>query len=154
MKRVVKVFAMVLVLATGHASAQHVPEAERYRISTEGGQSPPRGPIGYWETTWGAIAPSPVGAVLGTAVGAPSKEEAERLALEDCKVKGGTACRVIAVYSNQCGAMIVGSNELYGVSGPTKRKAEKAGIDYCKDSNDTDCRVYYSECTKPIFHKY
>jgi hypothetical protein len=51
-------------------------------------QQPPQ-PTGYWEKTWGAIAPSPVGGVLGTALGASSKEEAERLALEDCKAKGG-----------------------------------------------------------------
>ena len=52
-------------------------------------QQPPPQPTGYWEKTWGAIAPSPKGGVLGTALGASSKEEAERLALEDCKAKGG-----------------------------------------------------------------
>lgn len=51
-------------------------------------QQAPR-PTGYWEKTWGAIAPSPKGGVLGVAVGAHSKQEAERLALADCRAKGG-----------------------------------------------------------------
>jgi hypothetical protein len=59
-------------------------------------QQPPQ-PTGYWETTWGAIAPSPVGGVLGTALGASSKEEAEQRALADCKAKGGGRARLISL---------------------------------------------------------
>jgi hypothetical protein len=66
--------------------AVHNPQSPYYTGPRQ--QQPPQ-PTGYWETTWGAIAPSPVGGVLGTAVGAHSKEEAERLALEDCKAKRG-----------------------------------------------------------------
>ncbi|QDH71345.1 DUF4189 domain-containing protein [Lysobacter alkalisoli] len=70
----------------------HIAEQNRqgYMNSQQQMQQPlPPQPTGWWETTWGAIAPSPVGGVLGTAVGAKSEKEAERLALADCKAKGG-----------------------------------------------------------------
>ncbi|QDH71350.1 DUF4189 domain-containing protein [Marilutibacter alkalisoli] len=117
-------------------------------------QSPqPPEPTGWWETTWGAIAPSPVGGVLGTAVGASSKEEAERSALEDCKAKGGGACEVRLAYYNQCAVMILGDNIYRTASAGSIRDAEEYGIELC-EKEDTSCRVYYSACTEPVFHRY
>lgn len=116
-------------------------------------QQSPSQPTGYWKKTWGAIAPSSVGGVLGTALGAGSKEEAERLALEDCKAKGGAACKVEMAYHNQCGAMIVGKEWIYSASAASVEEAEEEGIRFCSES-DTDCRAYYSACTEPIFHHY
>lgn len=115
-------------------------------------QLPPQ-PSGYWEKTWGAIAPSPVGGVLGTATGASSKEEAERLALEDCKAKGGGACKVDLVYHNQCAAMVLGKMVFNLSSAASVEEAAESGIRRCQ-KEDTDCRIYYSACTEPIFHKY
>ena len=111
-------------------------------------------PTGYWEKTWGAIAPSPVGGVLGTAVGASSKEEAERIALEDCKTKGGGACEVEIAYHNQCAAMVLGKDNYRFASAASVSEASQVGLNMCKERGDSDCRVYYSACTKPIFHKY
>lgn len=115
-------------------------------------QQPPQ-PTGYWEKTWGAIAPSPKGGVLGTALGASSKEEAERLALEDCKAKGGGACEVQIAYRNQCGVMAIGEKKLYTASAATIEEAKAYGIELCS-AEDTNCRVYYSACTEPVFHRY
>lgn len=113
---------------------------------------PPQ-PSGYWEKTWGAIAPSPVGGVLGTAVGASSKEEAERLALVDCKAKGGRACEVNLVYHNQCAAMVVGDKRLKLYGAGTIQEAADLAMSECEKS-DANCEVYYSACTEPIFHKF
>lgn len=115
-------------------------------------QQPPQ-PTGYWEKTWGAIAPSPVGGVVGAAVGSSSKEEAERTALADCKAKGGGACKVLIAYHNQCGVMVVGEKKTFTASGGSPEHAAKVGIEYC-EANDTNCSVYYSACSEPIFHKY
>lgn len=117
------------------------------------GQQVPAQPTGYWEKTWGAIAPSPVGGVLGTAVGASSKEEAERIALADCKAKGGGACEVKLAYHNQCGVMVLGDKKFFTAHGSSEKEAAKEGIEYCKAS-DSNCSVYYSACTEPVFHKY
>lgn len=115
-------------------------------------QQPPQ-PAGYWEKTWGAIAPSPVGGVLGTALGASSKEEAERLALEDCKAKGGGACEVEMAYHNQCAVMTVGDEFLGSASAGSIERAQEIGLAACRE-RDTNCSIYYSACTEPIFHHY
>lgn len=110
-------------------------------------------PTGYWEKTWGAIAPSPVGGVLGAAVGASSKEEAERIALEDCEAKGGGACEIDLAYHNQCAVMILGDKYINTYSNATIEEASKRGLNRC-EKNDTNCRVYYSACTEPVYHEY
>lgn len=115
-------------------------------------QRPPQ-PTGYWEKTWGAIAPSPVGGVLGTALGASSKEEAERLALQDCKQKGGGACEVRLAYYNQCAVMVLGSKIYRTASAGSIQEASDLGVGACSQE-DSNCRVYYSACTEPIFHRY
>lgn len=116
-------------------------------------QQAPSQPTGYWEKTWGAIAPSPAGGVLGIAVGAGSKEEAERIALADCKTKGGGACKVDIAYHNQCAVMILGDKFISTFGNATVEEASERGLAHCR-KNDTNCRVYYSACTKPIFHQY
>lgn len=115
-------------------------------------QQPPH-PAGYWEKTWGAIAPSPQGGVLGAALGASSKEEAERLALADCKAKGGGACEVRLAYHNQCAVMVLGNNIYRTASAGSIEGAAEISIGACS-KEDTNCRVYYSACTEPIFHRY
>lgn len=110
-------------------------------------------PSGYWEKTWGAIAPSPKGGVLGTAVGAKTKQAAERLALSDCKAKGGGACKVNLAYHNQCAVMIVGDKYLTSYSNATIEEAANRGLKECNADN-TGCRVYYSACTEPIYRQY
>ncbi|WP_190238574.1 DUF4189 domain-containing protein [Marilutibacter maris] len=114
---------------------------------------PPPQPTGWWETTWGAIAPSPVGGVIGEALGASSKEEAERTALADCEAKGGGACRVDIAYHNQCAVMVVGEKFLNTARAGSVDEASDLGVSYCEEK-DRNCRVHYSACTEPVFHRY
>jgi hypothetical protein len=116
-------------------------------------QLPPQ-PTGYWEKTWGAIAPSPVGGVVGAAVGASSKEEAEHHALEDCRAKGGGACEVEIAYHNQCAVMVIGQVNYRFASAASIPEASELGIKLCKERGDSNCRIYYSACTEPIFHEF
>ena len=136
--------------------ARHNPQSVYYQgPGQQPAQQQPPQPTGYWEKTWGAIAPSPQGGVLGTALGASSKEEAERLALEDCKAKGG-ACKVLSTYFNQCGAMVLGRDQMFTARAGSESEASEEAVEYCQETegSDTNCRVYYSACTEPIFHKY
>lgn len=114
-------------------------------------ESPPR-PTGYWEKTWGAIATSDTGGALGTATGLSSKEQAERVAMQDCKTKGGGGCRVGLSYQNQCAVMAVGD----GIALTRAASIEEAKADALKtcESKQDNCRVYYSACTEPKFHPY
>ena len=101
----------------------------------------------------GAIAPSPEGGVLGTAVGAKNKHEAERQALADCQAKGGEACKVAVAYHNQCAAMILGEKTYNLVRAVSIEEAEQIGFKDCMKDN-SNCRIYYSACTEPVFHRY
>lgn len=114
--------------------------------------APPQ-PTGWWEKTWGAIAPSGRDAVLGTAVGASSEADAERLAMADCKAKGGEGCKVQITYRNQCAVMVVGDQFLGTAHAESVEMASDIGIRNC-DATDTNCKVYYSACTEPKFHRY
>ncbi|USA54809.1 DUF4189 domain-containing protein [Acinetobacter sp. C32I] len=121
--------------------------------SQQGGSQQPPQPTGYWVKTWGAIAPSPKGGVLGVVVGADSEEEAERLAMADCKQKGGQSCEVHLTYHNQCAVMILGQKFINTFSNATIKEASERGLKHCQ-RNDTNCEVYYSACTEPRFVKY
>ena len=92
--------------------------------------------------------------MLGTAVGAKSKHEAERLALADCESKGGGACKVQVSYYNQCGVMVLGQERLFTARAGSEAEAAEEGLKYCLDSGDSNCRIYYSACTEPLFHPY
>lgn len=97
--RILLIFGLLVTGATVDAQgppvnspdyhAIHNAQSPYYQGPRPAQQPAPDRPTGYWQKTWGAIAPSPVGGVLGTAVGASSKKEAERLALEDCKAERG-----------------------------------------------------------------
>ncbi len=116
-------------------------------------QLPPQ-PTGYWVKTWGAIVGHNTKPILGTAVGADTEVEAGKVALADCKAKGGgDGCRLDIVYHNQCAVLVTG-DKLYNTSsaGSIERAAEISMAD-CK-KHDKNCRVYYSACTEPRFVKY
>ncbi len=116
-------------------------------------QPEPSPPTGYWQKTWGALAPSPQGGVLGVALGASTKQEAERLALADCKRQGGPACEVSIAYHHQCVAMVVGDKTYVTFRAQTDAKARDFAMLSCRKKN-SECGVYYSACTEPIFHKF
>ena len=70
--------------------------------SPGGGEIPapaPR-PSGEWLKTWGAIATSPSGNG-GVSSQRLSKQDAEKVALQNCASAGGTSCKVELAYENQ-----------------------------------------------------
>jgi hypothetical protein len=131
--------------------AVHNPNSPHYVGSNQQPAAPQ--PTGYWQKTWGAIATSETGGVLGTAVGEADKAQAEQVAMRDCVTKGGGGCRVDLSYHNQCAAVVLGADflRLYGAG--SIEKASERGLQEC-NSEHGNCRVYYSACTEPIFHKY
>ncbi|MBN6113739.1 DUF4189 domain-containing protein, partial [Xanthomonas bonasiae] len=70
--------------------------------------APPR-PTGEWIKTWGGIATSPnaKGGGGGVSSGQSSKENAEDVALQNCKnTTGMENCKIDFVYKNQCVAFV------------------------------------------------
>ena len=152
----------LLLATTGAAQAQQNPNDNHARHNAQspyyvGPRDQPQQmapqPTGWWEKTWGAIAPSPKGGVLGTAIGAKSKREAERLALADCQSKGGQACSVSLAYHNQCGSMAIGEKKFFTARAGSESEARAYGLELC-EREDANCQVYYSACTEPVFHRY
>ncbi|KAF1707042.1 DUF4189 domain-containing protein [Pseudoxanthomonas sacheonensis] len=99
-----------------------------------------------WATTWGAIATDGIKGSLGTAVRMPSKEEAKRTALSQCRANGGLNCEVDLEYYNQCAVMVVGDKGYNTARAATIEKATQLGEKTCS-STDTNCRVYYADCS-------
>lgn len=99
-----------------------------------------------WADTWGAIATDGIKGSLGTAVRMPSKEEAKRTALSQCRANGGLNCEVDLEYYNQCAVMVVGDKGYNTARAATIEKATQLGEKTC-GSTDTNCRVYYADCS-------
>ena len=110
-------------------------------------------PAGDWKETWGAIAPSDKDNIFGAAVGEDSKQEAEQIALADCKARGGAACKVELAYQNQCIAMVTGKKQFKLKSADSIAAATQQAMADCQQ-DDTACRVAYSVCTLMRFVPY
>lgn len=61
-----------------------------------------------WETRWGAIA---VDFAMGKFGVGRTKDEAENMALDECKKEGGSGCEIDLTYYNQCGAIAWGASD-------------------------------------------
>ena len=102
-----------------------------------------------WADRWGAMVVDNVHPVTGFSTGAPSKNDAMRLAKADCLNKGGGECDNLFAYRNQCAVMIaVKGGGVYYRSAPYAEIAEADGMKICADNKET-CRVIYSNCSLP-----
>ena len=120
-------------------------------------------PAGKWATTWGAIAVSShdTGDV-GVTVGKFSRTEAKKEAIDRCEATSGSSCELSLLYDNQCAAIAWPSEkgkEVGGVSyitsGPDLEEVSERAVASCvKKRNGGECKVVYSDCTKPVFHKF
>lgn len=138
-----------------------------YPIGTPQGQAGPQGcapipghtnnqqqahpqPLPQWASRWGAVATDGVDGSLGAITGAPSRSEAEKLAMADCQSKGGSRCKVDVSYRNGCAAMVVG-NGGYNVESAAKvNQAVQLSMNICNKAGRTNCHVYYSACSLPV----
>ncbi|WP_223875546.1 MULTISPECIES: DUF4189 domain-containing protein [Xanthomonas] len=127
-------------------SAQCLPDDEA---------SAPSRLTGEWIKTWGAIATSPSGNG-GVSSGRFSKNEAQSVALQNCKNAGAKNCMVEFVYYNQCVALVypLGGDGGIFYSAATVEEAVSLAKSKCEASVKSECKVAISECSKPIFKKY
>jgi len=109
----------------------------------------PQAPAAVWRSNWQAIATDSSKGILGTSIDRSTMQEAEMLALNDCKSKGGTHCTIAISNGNGCIAMVTGNALLTTGAGRTKAEAESSAINNCT-SDDTGCHVYYSACSLPV----
>lgn len=112
----------------------------------QGGGFNQRAPVGRWETRWGAfVLDQKTG--LGISSGMSSKRAAQSEAMNDCRAKGGTRCKVELVYFNQCGVLIEGERGYNTAAADTVEQATSIGMKTCQRA-DTNCKLYFSECSQ------
>lgn len=102
-----------------------------------------------WASRWGAVATDGNRGSLGVATDVSSQSAAEKLAMQNCKDKGGAQCVLDVSYGNSCVAMLVGER---GYSVKTGRTTEEAIAFATKSCSafDKNCRVYYTNCSLAI----
>ncbi len=117
----------------------------------QGGQnSTPAQPRGRWETRWGAIATDGLRAAYGTVANIKSKRQAVKMAMSQCRAKGGISCKAILSYYNQCAVIVMGDKQHEAISAATIDEASKMGMSACTPI-DTNCQVEYAECSPPVW---
>ena len=112
--------------------------------------SAPAQPRGRWETRWGAFATDGLRAVTGSVVNVKSKRQAVKMAMSQCRAKGGKSCKAILSYYNQCAVIVSGDKQHTAISAATINEASKMGINECTPI-DTNCQVKYAECSPPVW---
>jgi hypothetical protein len=103
-------------------------------------------PRAAWADRWGAIATDGPSATLGTSVGMRSKRQAEKMALAQCREKGGAKCEVDLAFFNQCAVLVTGDSRYLTQGAATIEEASRIGVERCSKT-DVNCRDYYSNCS-------
>lgn len=154
------VLAATLVLSR-HAAAEDgcpagfIPNA----AGTPNVQCIPAGGLGYsgsepavtWERRWGAFTLDQPSGKIGVATSMTSKRKAEKVALQDCQTRGGSNCKVILAFTNQCGAIASGKDPTGGyvitsAGGVNATVAKHFAMELCGQKT-TACEIFLSECS-------
>jgi len=112
-------------------------------------QQAPQAPPEKWESRWGAIATDEPHGVLGSSAGISTGEGAGRVAINDCRIKGGIDCTLQVSYANGCGALVVGDKVFNANWGATVDEAVQKGLSMCKKASP-NCHVYYTTCSPAV----
>ncbi|QDE38923.1 DUF4189 domain-containing protein [Luteibacter pinisoli] len=106
-------------------------------------------PQARWSDRWLAFATDTGQGILGTSINMSTMNLAESAAMDSCKAKGGTACKIALSMSNGCGSLAVGTKVLVTGHGATRDEAEKAAITKCSE-DDTNCATLESLCSMAV----
>lgn len=107
------------------------------------------GPV--YATRWGAFAISDENKI-GLASSLSSKSKATKAAIAHCAAKGGTNCKLLVAYYNQC-AVVLAGKEADGsfatrfTRAGTLAEASEEGLKYCAGQGLTACKIYFSDCS-------
>lgn len=102
-----------------------------------------------WRDSWGAIAMDGNTAQSGTVTGLPSKSEAIKAALDQCRANGGPACEVRLTYYNQCAAVAQrpSGGPISVARAEFQEQAEKMAVSAC--GGPGTCKAVYAACSLP-----
>lgn len=100
-----------------------------------------------WETRWGSIAS---GGEYGIVTGLKSERQARKNAIAECQKRGGTTCKELLTFRDQCAAVVVSTSQSFAQAAASEEDAIGTGKKRCAASNTGDCWVYYSGCSLPV----
>jgi hypothetical protein len=110
-----------------------------YEVPTDGG--PPVDPGPQWAIRWGAIAVDGAAGKYGGIEGMSSQSSANKAAVKLCRQNGGSACKVLASYHNQCGSMAWGDDRYSGYTGPNYQQTMDLAVAECAKAT-ANCKPY------------
>ncbi len=103
-----------------------------------------------WQSRYGAIAISDHGEIIGTAKDQRSMRAAKKLALKKCV---GPACKIVASYSNACGAVAwgPGNNGITTTGADADASiAEEEALQRCRIAGGGTCKTTGITCSLPV----
>ncbi|UHQ23839.1 DUF4189 domain-containing protein [Lysobacter sp. 5GHs7-4] len=109
------------------------------------------GPFETWERRWGAFTSDVVTGKIGVATAMTSKRKAEKEAMRDCQVRGGTQCKLLLTFTNQCAAIASGKEAAgtYAISaggGVNATVAKQVALRECGQRAES-CEIFLTECS-------
>ena len=103
-----------------------------------------------WRSKWGAIASDTQG-VFGIVADERNERSAKKAAVAACTDRGGSDCKAIFTYRDQCAVVVGGSNNgSIAQRAATTEQAESLAMGKCKAAGSNGCWVYYSGCSVPV----
>ena len=123
------------------------------RCTSEPGAAPEiKSEAGGFEALYGSIAFSQEitgGYAWGISWDHNSQDAATGGAMAGCRAEGGTYCAERLGFHNGCGALVIGSPNLWVIAqSGSKAGAEAKALETCRSSN-ADCQLQISQCTSP-----
>jgi sugar phosphate isomerase/epimerase len=95
---------------------------------------------------YGAIAVSPKSGAYGQSYNYPSKEQAQKRAMAECR-KHARDCKIGVTFWNSCGALARGNGGWGASHGSTPREAERKALRIC-EGYASNCRIRTQVCSR------
>jgi hypothetical protein len=125
------------------------PNSPYYQRGADQGAQQPVEPPPIWADRWGAVAVSFKDGRAGAKGQMRSKSDAVNAAIDICHQNGGSECKLVLSYKNQCVAVAQpdGGGVVTTMSAESVDRAGALAIGKCGDASK--CHVVYGECSVP-----
>jgi hypothetical protein len=122
-----------------------------YQGDRNGQTAQPAQPPVVWASRYGAVAYDSVSGAEGHITDQSSKSQAESTVLSFCSQHGGTNCKVLVSYYNQCAAIaqVSGGGQMGTGRALHPQQAEQLAMDACQ-KGASNCKIVYSACSLPV----
>jgi len=123
-----------------------------YQDSLQDRQARPQQPQVFWASRYGAVAYDSVSGAEGHITDQPSKSQAKKEVLRLCVQHGGTNCKILISYYNQCAAIaqVQGGGRIGTGNALHSQQAEQLAMEACQKGGAPNCKIVYTACSLPV----